>query len=276
MVRAYSTWVHATAAKRQATTTRLHLLTRYYLCALFVDCKRNYCDTGRLGSIGKRLQRNEVRKAFYRWTRVNQTEKFRAMHNSIAIGLQSHLEDIRADVSCRTSTAAAAVDAVVAINRELHLLKNEQFRVIEEYQLRLLHIDKGAISNRKDLARHFLYSREKEIIAARSEAQILRDELDSLLNRLKHVPYFAEEESFEIPSGDTLKLNILSKPKALNVLVMELRRLQTSNGSLKAQVHFLKEQLAFESHNNLSQRRAIHFLEHETADVRARARGALS
>jgi hypothetical protein len=186
---------------------------------------------------------------FRRWTHLSEVHKFRGIYNTIATNLQSHLDDMRRSLTAYGDPKSSALEAVRTMNRELHLLKDEQFRVIEEYQLRVLYLDKGPIASRVDTARQFLMSREREIISARAEAQILKHELDILLGRISCTPLFDKTSTKHHDKNLNTKLHInsstqlLEKPEAVRVIISELHRLQSLNTSLSLQVQVLKDQV---------------------------------
>lgn len=199
---------------------------------------------------------------FGRWARAALTETHRRMQQSVALGVRGHLEDVRAELELEGAAAvgAAAVQAVVARNRELVALRDEQQRLIDEYQQQLLQQRGREPSFGRQLARRFLQSREREVARARAHAGALGEELDRLVALLGHAP--AVEAAAPVPGA---RSSSMTRERALRVVLSELRRVQAEQASSSEQIRVLKHQLALQTRDVVNQRRAIHFLEFENS-----------
>jgi hypothetical protein len=133
--------------------------------------------------------------------------------------------------------------------RELVVSRNEQYRVIEEYQNQLLKLEKWrGLPRYKESAKLFLLAREAELVAARAQSQVLTEELNFFADKLK--PPSSINSSFLDPSvvkdmNAPNELSSMTKDKALHVLLSEMRRLQMQASVSKMHTNLLTQQVQY-------------------------------
>ena len=187
-------------------------------------------------------------RRFYHWVRWNSQCRFETMYHSFVASMSQRLENIKSDIQSQIPTQVLANEAVASLNKELLIVRDEQFRVIEEYQRKVLSLDirdQKRPTIRSELAKQVLLSREKEIVNARAEVRILKEELQLLGDRVRH---FAMLNS---PSGGagltTLGLlkGVDGKERALRIVISEVNRLSDANAGLDTQLKILGGQVSF-------------------------------
>lgn len=184
-------------------------------------------------------------RRFQQWERINIRSRFEAMYQSLVRNMSHRVDMLEKSIVPRISTNVLAKEAIVALNKELNVVKEEQYRVIEEYQRRLLHLesDDKRPSSRAEFAKQILLSREKEIINARAEVHILKEELQLLYKRIHHVALDTFREARAGLASFRISSDVHSKEHATRIIMGELRRLKNANAELDQQVKFLESQV---------------------------------
>ena len=203
------------------------------------------CGFHRINLLIKKRNTCIMLRRFQQWERINIRSRFEAMYQSLVRNMSNRVDMLEKSVVPRISTNVLAKEAVVALNKELNVVKEEQYRVIEEYQRRLLHLesDDKRPSSRAEFAKQILLSREKEIINARAEVHILKEELQLLYKRIHHVALDTFREARAGLASFRISSDVHSKEHATRIIIGELRRLKNANAELDQQVKFLESQV---------------------------------
>lgn len=168
------------------------------------------------------------------------------MYHSLVGSMTRRLEDMKSNIQSLVPPKCLANDAVAALNKELKIVRDEQFRVIEEYQRKLLNLethDQKRPTIRSELAKQILLSREREIVNARAEVCVLKEELQLLGERVR---YFSTLNP-QCGRGGLATIGLLKpaddKERALRIVISELNRLRSANFELDTQLKFLESQV---------------------------------